>query len=315
MIEKTKRLRVLVGNEFAMINVFIFVSLFYIALGYILFFLSTDMSFTTTFKLISIFAFIWEPVNVCYLAVPEIVRGSVSAERLMDLKDKLENSVSLEPVSERETIEFTKIGYENFFYHYRDRQGKKAFSVGPVNLTLNQSEIVFLTGGNGSGKSTFLKLAAGLYEPSAGFFSIDRLNVSIKDHRHLFATLFTDCHIFDDLYGLENVSDQRARELIGLMELDDKVTYKDGRLHHNGLSSGQTKRLALIVALLEEKPFYIFDEWAAEQDPFFRKTFYERILPSLKSEGKTILAATHDDRYFHIADRIVKMDFGKIDEA
>jgi putative pyoverdin transport system ATP-binding/permease protein len=315
VVEKAKKLRVSVGNEFAIINVLLFVALFYISLGYILFILSKDMPFTTTFKIIAAFAFIWEPVNVIYISIPEIVRGNVSAERLTNLKDKLAVSLPAREILTGKIREFKKIACEKLYFEYPGKQEKEAFSVGPIDLTVNQGEIVFLTGGNGCGKSTLLKLLAGLYEPSGGAFFIDESQAFIKDQRHLFSVVFTDCHLFDDLYGMENVSGKRARELISLMGLDDKTAFENGRIRHFGLSTGQAKRLALVVALLEDKPVYIFDEWAAEQDPQFRKTFYEGILPSLKSQGKTIVAATHDDRYFHVADHVVKMDYGKIQQA
>ena len=73
-------------------------------------------------------------------------------------------------------------------------------------------------------------------------------------------------------------------------------------------------RKALISALLEDREIYIFDEWAADQDPQFRKRFYEKIIPELKQKGKTIFAVTHDDHYWNLADIVVKMEYGRIVE-
>ncbi|VEN73191.1 ABC transporter ATP-binding protein yojI [Candidatus Desulfarcum epimagneticum] len=315
LLEKTKELRISVGNEFAGINAVVFVVLFYLSLGCALFILSKDMPLTLNFKIIAVFAFIWEPVNVINAAVPEIVRGNVSAERVMDMKAKLEDSAPSDDIPPGRALEFKTLSCETLSFHYPGKEGREAFSVGPIDLAVNRGEMVFLTGGNGSGKSTFLKLLAGLYEPSGGAFFIDGSRVPLRDQRRLFSAVFADCHLFDELYGLEKVSEKKARDLIAMMGLEGKASIENTRILHSGLSAGQTKRLALVVALLEDRPVCLFDEWAAEQDPRFRKTFYERILPSLKSEGKTIVAATHDDRYFHVADRVVKMDFGKIEKT
>lgn len=128
----------------------------------------------------------------------------------------------------------------------------------------------------------------------------------------LFSAIFSDFHLFDRLYGLEDVAEARVAALIEQMELGDKVRFADGRFSTLDLSTGQRKRLALIVALLEGKEIYIFDEWASDQDQHFRQRFYEFILRDLKNHGKTIIAVTHDDRFWHFADRVVKLDLGRV---
>ena len=90
------------------------------------------------------------------------------------------------------------------------------------------------------------------------------------------------------------------------------MSYADGRFSTLDLSTGQRKRLAMVAALLDDKPIYIFDEWAADQDPGFRRYFYEGLLGELKARGKTVLAVTHDDRYFGVADRVVKRGEGGV---
>ena len=131
-------------------------------------------------------------------------------------------------------------------------------------------------------------------------------------YRSLFSAIFSDYHLFDRLYGLTQVEGARVDELLKLMRLETKTRYKDGRFENQDLSTGQKKRLALIVSLLEDKPIYVFDEWAADQDPEFRQFFYETLLADLKKQGKTVVAATHDDRYFHVADKVYKMEDGQI---
>jgi len=135
---------------------------------------------------------------------------------------------------------------------------------------------------------------------------------AIAGFRELFSAIFVDFHLFDRLYGLENIDPLTVNRLIDEMGLAGKVRFENGRFTRLHLSTGQRKRLALIAALLEDRPIYLFDEWSAEQDIHFRKTFYETILPNLRKKGKLVIAVTHDERYWHLADRVVKLDLGSI---
>ena len=76
------------------------------------------------------------------------------------------------------------------------------------------------------------------------------------------------------------------------------------------LSHGQRQRLALLGAYLEDRPIYVFDEWAANQEPQFRNIFYRQILPELKARGKLAVVISHDDRYFDVADRLIRLTSG-----
>jgi putative ATP-binding cassette transporter len=134
-------------------------------------------------------------------------------------------------------------------------------------------------------------------------------------YRNLFSAIFSDFHLFDKLYGLRDADPARVDELLRLMEISDKTSLRDGRFSNINLSTGQRKRLALAVSYLEDKPVYVFDEVAADQDPRFRKYFYEVMLPDLKKAGKTVVAVSHDDRYFHVADRVLRMEYGKFEEV
>jgi putative ATP-binding cassette transporter len=93
--------------------------------------------------------------------------------------------------------------------------------------------------------------------------------------------------------------------------LTGKTQVVDGKFDTLELSGGQKKRLALVVSLLEKRPVCVFDEVGADQDPAFRRKFYKEILPTLLQEGKTIVVVTHDDKYFDVADRLLKMDEGR----
>jgi putative ATP-binding cassette transporter len=196
------------------------------------------------------------------------------------------------------------------------------FRVGPVNLTFRPGELVFIVGGNGSGKTTLAKVLTGLYEPEGGTIELDGKPIGFAEraaYRQRFTAVFNDFHLFDALLGIvdpnaasRSQADARANALVAKLALDHKVQVVNGAFSTRELSTGQRKRLALVIAYLEDRPFYLFDEWAADQDPQFKAVFYEQLLPELRSRGKTVLVISHDDRYFHLADRVLKLDNGSI---
>jgi putative ATP-binding cassette transporter len=203
-------------------------------------------------------------------------------------------------------------------HRYRREGQPHDFVLGPIDLTFSPGEIVFIVGGNGSGKTTLAKLITGLYLPEDGEIYLDDQPIGAEtreSYRQLFSVVFDGAVIFDKLWGLEAADlDQRAREYLRDLQLDHAVSVSDGVLSTTNVSRGQRKRLALLTAYLEDRPVYVFDEWAADQDPAFRQAFYLRLLPELRNRGKTVIAITHDDRYFACADRIVKLEEGKVVE-
>lgn len=209
--------------------------------------------------------------------------------------------------------DFRKIEFDRITFSYRDADGEPLFTSGPWNFTLERGETVFMTGGNGSGKSTMMLLLCGLYSPDEGRIVIDGVPVTgetMQDFRECFTAIFTDFHLFNRLYGLGDIEPAKVTALIERMELSDKVTYEDGRFSTLDLSTGQRKRLAMIASLLEDREIYLFDEWAADQDSHFRDVFYTEILTDLKKRGKTVVVVTHDDRYWSYCDRRVTLDYG-----
>jgi len=197
---------------------------------------------------------------------------------------------------------------------HRSSNVDDTFAIRNVNLDLSPGELVFITGGNGSGKTTLLRILTGLYEAQSGQIQVNGKVVSdrcLEDYRHLFATVFSDYHIFKNPYGL------KAENLINLKKylIDFKISEKLPENLSDGydpaaLSTGQRKRLALALAMAEDRPILVLDEWAADQDPAFRQHFYRVILPWIQSSGKAIIAVTHDERYFDIADRRYNMENG-----
>ncbi|NKQ13414.1 cyclic peptide export ABC transporter [Pseudomonas sp. SST3] len=195
-------------------------------------------------------------------------------------------------------------------------EGSQPFHLGPINLSIKQGDIVFVVGENGSGKTTLIKLLLGLYPPQAGEILLNGTAVTDPardDYRQLFTTVFSDYYLFDDLVqGSATQSLDSATQYLERLEIAHKVSVKDGVFSTTDLSTGQRKRLALVNAWLEERPVLVFDEWAADQDPAFRRIFYTELLPDLKRLGKTIIVISHDDRYFDIADHLVRLRAGQV---
>jgi putative ATP-binding cassette transporter len=242
---------------------------------------------------------------------------NVAADNIIALERQLTGPAQREPSSPLPPTRSFAEGVREIaldavtFQHRTD--GISGFVVGPVTLGIRAGEMVFISGGNGSGKSTLIKVLAGLYRPTTGVLRVDGLPLAPEEYqtyRDRISVLFSDYHLFDRLYGVAPPSPARARELLEFLGMESKTRLIGDRFETLNLSIGQRKRLSLMVALLEDKPVMIFDEWAAEQDPVFRARFYREILPGLKRAGKTLIVVTHDDRYFDVADRHLRMEDG-----
>ena len=254
------------------------------------------------------------PVSNVVTAIPILINVQASIDNIRSLETRLSEIESTDldegHFGSFETVEANRV----CFTHY-DQSGERAFELGPVDFTLKKGELVFISGGNGSGKTTFMQIFTGLRRPTSGFVAIN--GSQITDHnrqsfRALFNVIYSDLHLFRILYGLKDTDRGQVTSLLEWFELQDRVTYKDGAYSSINLSAGQRKRLALITAILEKKPLLVLDEWAADQDPVFRRKFYTEILPELRSQGFTILAISHDDMYYGCADRVIAMADGRI---
>lgn len=234
------------------------------------------------------------------------------------LDERSTEACSLVESSER-SAGFETLELRGVVHSYHREQEDSRFVLGPINLTFSAGELVFLVGGNGSGKSTLAKIITGLYLPEAGELRLNGepvTDVNRDAYRQLFSAVFADFYLFDDLLGIHRKDlDVRAANYLKDLHLNHKVRVNNGSLSTTSVSQGQRKRLALLTAYLEDRPFYLFDEWASDQDPQFKNVFYTRLLPELKARGKTTLVITHDDKYFHVADRIVKLDYGQLTPA
>ncbi|MEO0707341.1 MAG: cyclic peptide export ABC transporter [Cyanobacteria bacterium J06649_5] len=217
------------------------------------------------------------------------------------------------------TLQFSAVRYAHPLETAAENDAGSCFELGPIDLTIHRQELIFLTGGNGSGKSTFAKLLTGLYQPDSGAIALDNLVITADNrtwYRQQFSVVFYDFHLFDRLLGKQDTAfqNQQINDHLDRLQLKTKVSIHEGQFSTLALSQGQRRRLALLVSYLEDRPFCVFDEWAADQDPAFRELFYKQLLPELQQRGKTVVVITHDDRYFHLADRVLKLDYGKIVE-
>ncbi|MCI5116686.1 MAG: ATP-binding cassette domain-containing protein, partial [Candidatus Electrothrix sp. LOE1_4_5] len=204
---------------------------------------------------------------------------------------------------------YSSIRYEGISFTYRTRDDRPFF-IGPLDISFSANEIVSITGCNGSGKSTLLHLITGMFPLDSGCcFLNDDKEIDIRLYRELFSPIFTNFHLFDRLYGMKEVDEVMLNKLLNRFGLEKKVQWTGDKFSTLDLSTGQKKRLALVITIMEDKPIYIFDEWAADQDPHFRKYFYTTLLSEFRAQGKTVIAVTHDDKYFYIADRILKLDY------
>ncbi len=293
---------------------------FYLLIAIIIFLLpNLSQNFSdVVVKLTTAVLFMVGPLSNVVNMVSLLSQSNIAVENLYELEERLDKANDGNSDTYLQWIDpfkkFNKIDLKSVSFTYKDEENNPLFSLEPTNLAIKRNEIVFVIGGNGSGKTTFLKLLTGLYHSESGQLTVDDNIIqptNVQAYRELFSVIFSDFHLFDKLYGLRDTDPLKVNDLLKLMEINDKTAYDDNSFSNLQLSTGQRKRLALLVTFLEDKEIYIFDEWAADQDPHFRDFFYEQLLQNLKKQGKTVIAVTHDDRYFHCADRVLKMDYGK----
>jgi putative ATP-binding cassette transporter len=293
--------------------------LVFIVIGLILFIFPSihnlDRTMLTGYALTLLY--LMTPLQVIMNSLPQLTRANVALNKVNELGFTL-GSQGSEQAEEKqfqtdtwETLRLSSVS------HRYQRDGEASdFILGPLDLTFKPGEMVFIIGGNGSGKTTFVKLLTGLYAPENGaiYLNDEPIGPDNKEaYRRHFSAVFSDFYLFETMLGLiDNKLDQRASEYLQQLKLGHKVQIEQGRLSTTKLSQGQRKRLALLTAFLEDRPIYIFDEWAADQDPYFKDFFYMNLLPDLTARHKTVFVITHDDRYYHVAERIITLDNGQV---
>lgn len=294
--------------------------LFFLMIGLLIFGLPrlTAVSTPVLSGYILTITFLLRPLGDLLRVLPALNQASVALQKIetlgLSLASQAEKIASPQPAVAQSvpSIELCQITHS-----YGRENEDSRFTFGPIDLKFQPGELVFIVGGNGSGKSTLVKLITGLYLPETGAILVN--GQPITDHnlewyRQQFSVVFADFHLFDRLLGLDNPElESQVQTYLAKLQLDRKVQVHNGMLSTTALSQGQRKRLALLTAYLEDRPFYVFDEWASDQDPVFKQIFYTQLLPELKQRGKTIVVISHDDHYFHVADRRVKLDYGQLE--
>lgn len=294
---------------------------FFFVIGFLLFLLPMWFQLDPVLlsSIVLIFIYMMMPLLNLFNMINSLGPAVVALKKIEKLGLELEEQETGEAFpSEVRPENWKKLELQQVLHTYYNEREDEQFTLGPIDLALKPGEVVFLIGGNGSGKSTLAKVLTGLYEPEGGKLTMDGVAIDNQNRewfRQHFSTVFADFYLFDRLLGLEGDNlEEKVGKYLEQLHLDNKVTVTDGELSTTSLSSGQRKRLALLVTYLEDRPIYLFDEWASDQDPVFKDTFYRELIPELKAAGKTVFAITHDDRYFNLADRVVKLEDGKLTE-
>lgn len=287
----------------------------------------TKMDVVTLMGYALVVMFIQQPVMALIGSRAIFRNAAVAIRKTRQMGLSLEADFVRDPFSDRDTVRakieerppFTHLSLRGVTHSYYREAEERAFTLGPIDLNIEAGQVIFIVGGNGSGKTTLAKLLTGLYAPESGHIHVNGQPI-VEENREMFrqyfSAIFSDFYIFESFLGMKGSNLQEcARPYLRSLNLEHKVTIEtDGKLSTRDLSTGQRKRLALLTAYLEDRPIYLFDEWAADQDPEFKEIFYYGILADLKAAGKTAIVISHDDRYFEVGDRIIKLADGNLIE-
>jgi cyclic peptide transporter len=266
----------------------------------------------TIMNFIVILLYLIAPVNGILNSVPAVMQLRIAWNRIKTFMQDIPANLDL-AVAPRLEQDVKSIKACGISFRYQNDAG--TFTVGPIDLEARKGEILFIIGGNGSGKTTLAKMLTGLYEPDEGVLMINDRVVPPSRIGEYFSAVFSPCFLFEKLYDIDaNSKSEEVRKYLEVLRLEDKVNVAGNRYTTVELSGGQRKRLALLQCYLEDAPIYLFDEWAADQDPDYRYFFYRHLLPEMREKGKIIIAITHDDHYFDIADKVLKINQGQLEE-
>ena len=292
--------------------------LIYAFIGLVLFVLVGDIpnrsQVMTGFALV--FLYMVVPLESLLLNIPRANLARVASDRIADIVKCVPATDSEEAPVSSAPCAFKCLVLRGVSHRYYHEQSDEMFKLGPLDIEFYPGSVTFLVGGNGSGKTTLAKLLVGLYAPESGEVILDGEPVSDRNrdrYRQHFSAIFSDFHLFESLLAIQRSDlDEAGNRLLQRLHLQHKVKVSNGAFTTRALSQGQRKRLALVVACLEQRPFLVLDEWAADQDPLFKEVFYRELLPELKAQGKAVLVISHDDRYFHLGDRLLKLEEGRL---
>ncbi|MEC5160910.1 MULTISPECIES: cyclic peptide export ABC transporter [unclassified Janthinobacterium] len=293
--------------------------MFYCGFGALLFvvpfWIAPDTDTLTKFTIVLLFLI--GPISQLMGALPVLRNAEISLKKIQQLEGSLaaENMRKLlrDPFAHGLPLHLELRGV---CHHYSLAGESNRFMLGPLDLSIRQGETLFVVGGNGSGKTTLAMLLLGFYQAEQGNILLNGKAVNAENlgnYREYFSAIFSDFHLFEQLLlADQDELSERAAHYVREFGLAHKVNVVNGKFTTIDLSTGQRKRLAMVSSYLEDRPVYLFDEWAADQDPVFKRVFYTELLPELKARGKTIIVITHDDTYFSYADRVIKIEHGQI---
>jgi putative ATP-binding cassette transporter len=270
------------------------------------------MSAQSLSSIIMVMLYISVPIGSVMTKIPQFTLARVAIGRVDELLAELpQESVAQESGQVRA---WRSVRFENVVYQHQDKGGEGGFAVGPISLEFRKAEITFIVGGNGSGKSTLSKLLSLHYHATEGAIYFDEVRLTgenMNSYRQSISAIYSDYYLFDRILVATRDKD-RVEHYLKELGLDKKVNYQDGRFSTLSLSDGQRRRMALVAVFMDDRDLYLFDEWAADQDPGFKEIFYREILPSLRARGKAVVVISHDDRYFDVADKLIVMCEGKV---
>lgn len=297
-------------------------SIFYLVIGALLFIIPLAMPQPSGVLIMvtMILLYLIRPIIELMSVLPVLRQATIALNKIEQLNDSLTPAeprrLGLDPFASKGPL---RLELQGVCHHYTAATEDSQFMIGPLDLTINESEIVFIVGGNGSGKTTLAMLLLGLYEAEQGALKLNGVRVTETnrdEYRQYFSAVFADFHLFEQLLTSEQDDlSARANTYIELLQMSHKVKLVDGKFSTIDLSTGQRKRLALVSSYIEDRPLYLFDEWAADQDPAFKRVFYTELLPELKARSKTVIVITHDDSYFGFADRIIRLEDGHLKDV
>ena len=269
----------------------------------------------TVMSFVIILLYLMKPINELLGSVPVIMQLRIAWKRIQDFLKAIPANLDLNDIPEPLEPEVKSIRARGVQFRHKNKTDRDAFEIGPIDLEAKRGEIIFIIGANGSGKTTLAKLITGLYAPDAGEMLINNKLVTDARLSEYFSTVFSPSYLFQKLYNINiELKSGEANRYLKILDLEDKVEISENKYSTIELSGGQRKRLALLQCFLEDSPIYLFDEWAADQDPAYRSFFYRVLLPDMQKMGKIVIAITHDDHYFDVATRIFKMKNGKLEE-
>lgn len=222
---------------------------------------------------------------------------------------------------ERKVEKSSKYGDEIEFSHVSFKYpGTQKTVLHDLSFKINKDKVTAIVGENGAGKSTIIKLVAGLYEPTEGSVRISNMNpysMSNEDISNELSIVFQDFKNYE-LSLRDNILFGKVGDIsedLRLLELDKySENINIGKLEEDGvyLSGGENQKLALARAIQKKSDFLIFDEPTASMDPMVEAKMYDNIMKVLKSRGAIII--THRLVLSKLSDDIIVLNEGRIIE-